>query len=77
MSNYKVNHFNNHLYFKQNSNLVNKRSIGKKELFVDNLIFEDAKWFNNIINLNKLPDLRQDFCNDLVSYKPPKEEIKE
>ena len=72
----KVNHFKYHLYFKNNLNLENNTSIGKLELFVKKIITEDSKRFNNNININDLPELTQEFYNDLLSYKPPKEEIK-
>jgi len=77
ISNYKkVNNYKCHLYFQNNLTIQNNNSIGKLELFVDKLIFEDAKRFEKNINLNDLPELTQEFYNDLLSYKPPKEEIK-
>lgn len=77
ISNYKkVNNYKYHLYFKNNLNIENNKSIGKLELFVDKIITEDSKRFNNNIKLNDLPELTQEFYNDLLSYKPPKEEIK-
>ena len=69
ISNYKkVNNFKYHLYFKNNLNIVNNNSNGKLELFVNKLIFEDAKRFNNNVNLNELPELNEDFYKDLLLY---------
>ena len=77
ISNYKtVNNYKCHIYFKNNLNIESNKSIGKLELFVDKLIFEDAKRFEKNINLNDLPELNEDFYNDLLSYKPPQDETK-
>jgi len=77
ISNYKkVNNYKCHLYFKNNLTIQNNKSIGKLELFVEKLIFEDAKRFEKNINLNDLPELNEDFYNDLLSYKPPQNETK-
>ena len=66
ISNFKdVNNFKFHLYFKNNLNIESNKSFGKLELFINKLIFEDAKRFNNNINLNDLPDLNEDFYKDL------------
>jgi len=57
ISNYKkVNNYKCHLYFQNNLTIQNNNSIGKLELFVDKLIFEDAKRFEKNINLNDLPE---------------------
>lgn len=77
ISNYKkMNSFKHHFYFKNNLNIENNKSIGKLELFVDKIITEDAKQFNNNIDLNDLPELNENFYNDLLLYKPPKNEMK-
>ena len=72
ISNFKdVNNFKFHLYFKNNLNIESNKSFGKLELFINKLIFEDAKRFNNNINLNDLPDLKEDFYKDLLLFKCP------
>ena len=72
ISNFKdVNDFKFHLYFKNNLNIESNKSIGKLELFVNKLIFEDSKRFNKNINIDDLPELNENFYNDLLLFKCP------
>lgn len=85
----KINNYKYHLYFKNNLNIKNNRSIGDLEMLVNKLLFENKKQFDKNIKLDELPDINEDFYNDLLKYKPsikndipqgpeePKEEPKE
>ena len=65
----KVNKSKYHIYLKNNLNIETNESIQDLEMLVDKLIFEDVKQFDKNIDLNNLPELKEDFYNDLLKYK--------
>ena len=73
----KINPFKFHIYFKNNLNIEKDNLIDGLDLLTNRLIFEDSKQFNNNINLDELPELNEDFYNDLLLYKPLEEEKQE
>ena len=67
--------YKHHIYFKNNLNIENNKSIGKLEMFVNKIIIEDAIEFNNNVDLDNLPELNKEFYEELLLYKPPSKEI--
>ena len=64
----KINKFKHHIYFKNNLNIEKDYLLNGLDLLTNKLLFEDAKQFNKKINLDELPELTQDFYNDLIKY---------
>jgi len=56
-----------HIWFKNNLNLNNK-SLGDLELLTNKLLFEHKDEFERV-DFDNLPNIRQEFYNDLLNYK--------
>ncbi len=74
---YGIDKYKHHFYFNNNLNKEHKLQINgsKLDLLCNSLIFEDSKQFENKIDLENLPDLTEEFYNDLILFNKIKDEI--
>lgn len=67
---FKFDEFKHHFYFNNNLNKGCNKGVneGKLDLLTNTLIIEDSTEFNKKINLDKLPDLTEEFYNELWDF---------